>query len=213
MNIVGQIRKEVRQKFFSINGSHDWDHVRRVHSLCVHIGEKEKANLEVLKLAAILHDVGRAQQDSSKGKECHAKIGASLAREMLQRHNIDKKVIDGVVHCIESHRFRSKQKPGTKEAEVLFDADKLDSIGAVGIGRAFLFAGEIGARLHNGEHVDVQKTKAYTKDDTAYREFLVKLRKIKKRMLTEEGKRLAEGRHTYMVHFFSRLQKEICSQM
>jgi len=96
----------------------------------------------------------------------------------------------------------------SKEAKVLFDADKLDSIGAVGIGRAFWFAGHIGAKLHNGEHTGVEHTKAYTKDDTAYREFIVKLRKVKDLLFTAEGRRLAEERHGYMVSFFDRFCRE-----
>ena len=95
----------------------------------------------------------------------------------------------------------------TLEARVLFDADKLDSIGAVGIGRAFLFAGEVGARLHDKD-VDVGKTKPYTREDTAYREYLVKLRLVKDRMTTREGRRLAAGRHKFMAAFFDRIDKE-----
>jgi uncharacterized protein len=89
----------------------------------------------------------------------------------------------------------------------LFDADKLDSIGAVGIGRAFLFAGEVGARLHNKDS-DISKTKPYTREDTAFREYMVKLRWVRDRMFTKEGKRIAAERHKYMVDFFHRLDKE-----
>ena len=78
----------------------------------------------------------------------------------------------------------------------------------MGIGRAFLFAGEVGAKLHNSD-IDVEKTKAYTREDTAYREFVVKLRKIKEKMLTREGKRIAKERHDYMVKFFERLDREV----
>ena len=103
--------------------------------------------------------------------------------------------------------YRSKI-PNSKEAKILFDADKLDSIGAIGIGRAFLFAGEIGAKLHNKD-VDIDKTKPYTKEDTAYREYMIKLRKVKERMLTDEGKHIAKERHKFMVEFFDRLNKEV----
>jgi uncharacterized protein len=93
------------------------------------------------------------------------------------------------------------------EARTLFDADKLDSIGAIGIGRAFLFAGEVGAKLHN-PGADLHNTQPYTQEDTGYREFKLKLSKIKGRMLTAEGKRLAEERHAFMERFFERLQQE-----
>lgn len=212
-NMISQIIKDVKKTFLGINGSHDWDHARRVLNLCTCIGKKQGADLKVLKLAAILHDIGRNKEEASRGKICHAKMGAVMARELLQKYNIDENIINRVVHCIESHRYRGAQKPISKEAKILFDADKLDSIGAIGIGRAYWFAGQIGAKLHNGDHVHVERTKPYTIEDTAYREFSVKLKKIKDRMFTQEGKRLAEERHNYMMSFFNRTQKEILGEM
>ncbi|MFC1837911.1 HD domain-containing protein, partial [Thermodesulfobacteriota bacterium] len=111
-------------------------------------------------------------------------------------------------HCVEAHRYRGDKIPRTLEAKILYDADKLDSIGAVGIGRAFLFAGETGARLHNESDVDILACKPYSREDTAYREFRFKMSKIKDRMLTPEGRRLAEERHDFMEVFFERLERE-----
>jgi uncharacterized protein len=117
-------------------------------------------------------------------------------------------MINQVVHCIETHRFRTKKQPESREAKVLFDADKLDSIGAVGIGRAFLFAGEVGAKLHNKDAC-IEDTQPYTEEDTAYREYMVTLRFIRERVLTGEGKRIAAERDKFMKEFFSRLNKEV----
>ena len=208
MNLLAQIKEEAKFYFKDAKGSHDWEHTERVYNLCMHIGKEEKADMEILKLAAILHDIGREYQDKTNGRVCHAEKGALLARELLGKHAMDKERIDKVIHCIECHRFRGDRIPQSKEARVLYDADKLDSIGAVGIGRAFLFAGEVGAQLHN-IGVDVEKTEPYTKEDTAYREFMFKLKKVKDKMLTEEGKRIAEERHAFMEEFFDRLNKEI----
>jgi uncharacterized protein len=205
--LIGVLRTEARAGFDDARGSHDWDHTERVLHLCLRLGRKEKADLFVLTLAALLHDIGRADEDRSHGRRCHAEAGAARARAILERHALPAELIDRVVHCIAAHRYRKAVKPETPEARILFDADKLDSIGAMGIGRAFLFAGEVGARLHDPA-VDVEKTKPYTKDDTAFREFLVKLRHIKDRMTTAEGRRLARGRHAYMTEFFKRLNKE-----
>jgi uncharacterized protein len=208
MELSHKIKEEAREFFSDARGSHDWSHVERVYNLCVRIGKKEDADIEILKLAAILHDIGREYEDESGGKICHAEKGAVLARKLLEKHDIGSEKIDRVVHCIEAHRFRGGRQPRTKEAKVLFDADKLDSIGAVGIGRAFLFAGEIGAKLHNNG-IDTEKTKPYTKEDTAYREFMVKLGKVKDMMFTQEGKRIAEERDKFMADFFGRLDKEV----
>ena len=208
MDVFSQIQEEVVKHFLNAKGSHDWEHTERVHNLCIRIGKKENADLEILKYAAVLHDIGRNHQDESNGEICHAEKGTMLARKLLEKYDIDHKKIENIVHCIESHRFRGRITPQSIEAKVLFDADKLDSIGAVGIGRAFLFAGEVGAKLHDKD-VDLENTKPYTKEDTAYREFKVKLRKIKDRMLTVEGKKIAERRHRFMVNFFDRLNKEV----
>ena len=83
-------------------------------------------------------------------------------------------------------------------------ADKLDSIGAIGAGRAFHFAGRIGARVHNSE-AEARDSDSYSVEDSAYREYLVKLRHIHEAMLTAEGRRMAEGRHLFMVAFFERI--------
>ncbi len=204
---VSEIRDEARAFFRSARGSHDWDHTERVHKLCLRIGKKERADLGVLELAALLHDIGREEEDRSNGKVCHGRSGAVLAKKLLERHGLDAAAIQAVVHCIRTHRFRKRARPKTLEARILFDADKLDSIGAVGVGRAFLFAGEVGARLHDKE-IDVRKTKPYSREDTAYREYLVKLGRVKDRITTREGKRIAAERHRFMAAFFDRLNKE-----
>ncbi len=203
-----KIREESKRVFSSAKGSHDWDHTERVYNLCMHIGRKENADLNILALASILHDIGRKYEDESLGTMDHAEKGARMAADMLRNHGLAEDRINEIVHCIQSHRFRGKKIPKTLEAKILFDADKLDSIGAVGIGRAFLFVGEVGARLHD-KNIDVEKTKSYTRNDTAYREFLVKLRKIRGSMFTAEGKRIAEERHRFMDEFFDRINKEV----
>lgn len=211
-SLVASVRVEAKRFFRSARGSHDWDHTTRVLRLCLHIGRAEKADLEILTLAALLHDVGRGEEDRSNGRICHSEASARAAREILARHGLVPDRIGRVAHCIEAHRFRKNVPPVSLEARILFDADKLDSIGAVGVGRAFLFAGEVGARLHN-KGIDLAKTDPYTKEDTAYREFMVKLRFIKDRMFTEEGKRLAAGRHDVMVAYFARLDAETAGRL
>lgn len=201
------LKQLVQKEMDSSAHSHGWDHVKRVHEMCLHIGKKEKADLMVLSLAALLHDIGRKEEQESKGKICHARVGAQKAKKILSKLGISEPVKKEVLACIRSHRFRGKLAPESLEARILFDADKLDSVGAVGVGRAFLFAGEVGAKLHN-PHKDLSKTVSYSREDTAYREFRLKLVKIKDRMLTPTGKALAEGRHRFMIRFFKRLDAE-----
>lgn len=206
--IIDNIKEEIQQLFSNSKGCHDWDHTLRVYNICLHIGKIEDANMELLEIAALLHDIGRDCEAESKGKICHAEIGAKMAIEILKKYGLIKENINKICHCIETHRFRKTKAPESIEAKILFDADKLDAIGAIGIGRAFVFSGEVGARVHD-KNVDITKTSEYTKEDTAYREFLVKLQHIKNRMQTEEGKKIAEERHQFMVEFFDRLNKEV----
>ncbi|MEJ6951988.1 HD domain-containing protein [Natronospora cellulosivora (SeqCode)] len=202
------VLNEVKKIYTNIQGSHGWEHTERVYNLCLHIGEKEAADLTVIKYAAILHDIGRKEQDESNGRLCHAEIGAAKSRKILNKYDLNKDFIEKVIHCVETHRYRGENIPGSLEAKILFDADKLDAIGAIGIGRAFVFAGENRAKVHDKD-VDIEKTKSYTEDDTAYREYLVKLRYIKDKLLTTEGKRLGKVRHDFMVEFFNRLNQEV----
>ena len=202
-----KIIKKAKKIFEKSRNSHDIDHTMRVYKMCMHIAKTEKCDIEILSLAAMLHDIGRIEQDESKGKICHAEIGAKKARKIMEKYEVDGETVDKVVHCIATHRYRGNKKPESTEAKILYDADKLDSIGAIGISRAFVFAGEIGAKVHN-KNIDVEKTKSYTEEDTAYREFLVKLRFIKGKMLTKEGRKIAEERHVFMETFFDRLNKE-----
>jgi uncharacterized protein len=209
--LSARVLKAVRQAsqafFRDARGSHGWDHTGRVYEICLRIGRKEGADLDVLRLAALLHDIGREEEDRSNGRICHAAKGAALARQILEKTGVDEAQTVRVVRCIETHRYRGRLIPDSLEAKILFDADKLDSIGAIGIGRAFLFAGEVGARLHDPK-IKVRRTKPYTKEDSAYREFLVKLSRIKDRMFTVEGKKIARERHEFMTEFFGRLNKE-----
>lgn len=209
MKSIQKIKLEAEKFFSNSRGSHDWDHTQRVYNICQHIGKKERANLDILKLAALLHDIGRKAQDKSRGKICHAEIGAALAKKLLLKYKFNLETINQVVHCIEHHRFKGGKVPQSKEAKILFDADKLDAIGATGIGRAFLFAGEIGSKLHNNQNIDIYKTKEYSKEDTAYREFAIKLVKIKNQLFTQEAKKMARERHRFMLKFFYRLNKEL----
>jgi len=208
MDLIEQIKKEAETFHKNSKGSHGWDHTLRVYNLCLHIGKIENANLEILQISSLLHDIARSYEDKSKGQICHAKKGAELAEKILLKYNLEEEKIKEVYHSINTHRSRGDNKPLTKEAKILFDADKLDAMGAVGLGRIFLFAGEIGSKLHD-KNVDINNSEEYSKDDTAYREYLIKIRFLKDKMLTNEGKRLAKERHEFMANFFDRMNKEV----
>ena len=205
--MIDFVKEQAEKLFDGAKGSHDWEHTLRVCGLCERIGPAEKADMDVLRVAAYLHDIGRAGQDSTLGSVCHAEKGAEMAWPIVEKLPLSEDQKTNIIHCIRTHRFRGKCRPETAEAKALFDADKLDAIGAIGVARAFLFAGEVGARLHNPELI-IEETMPYTREDTGFREYKVKLCKIRGRILTEEGKRLADERHAFMEEFFKRFLEE-----
>jgi uncharacterized protein len=208
VGLLEALRRISTQYCLEEGGSHGTDHSERVFQLAMAIGCKMDARLDIIAPAALLHDIGRSQESRSKGKICHAEQGAEMAEPLLQDLGYSATDRTAICHCIRAHRFRSSTSPATLEAKIIFDADKLDSIGAIGIGRAFLFAGQIGARLHNAE-IDPANTESYSTEDTAYREFQVKMSKVRDQMLTAIGRHLAQRRHEFMETFFVELHREI----
>ena len=205
--LINILTDVARGFFHGIYGSHGWDHVQRVTALCQTLGPMEGCDMTVLVAAALLHDIGRKECDMENGARCHAQVGAARAWEILSSLGLDPEFTAKVAHCVASHRYRGSTEPVTIEAKTLFDADKLDSIGAVGVGRAFQFAGEVGAKLHDPE-IDPENTVPYGPDDTAWREYMVKLRYIKDGMKTAAGAAMATERARFMEEFFGRLDRE-----
>ncbi len=202
------VRARVGQILADGEGCHDFDHTLRVlHNARLLAGEEHCSpdELEMIELAALLHDCARPEEFESGGRLCHAELGAVKAEKILRELGCTQENLIGTVcDAVRCHRFRGKARPQTTVARILHDADKLDSIGAVGIGRAFHFAGKLGARLHNTE-AEALGSEAYSREDTAYREYLVKLRRVPDRMTTDAGRRHARERTEFMHDFFRRM--------
>jgi len=210
-SLFDKVRGIVQARLAGADGCHDWDHTKRVcRNAELLLAEFPDADAQVVRLAALLHDVGRPEEKAD-GRVCHARRGAQLAGEILTELLAEPEKIRKVVAAVRTHRYRDDQTPASLEAGIVYDADKLDSLGAVGIGRAFLFAGKVGARLHNTEK-EALESAAYSAEDTAYREYLVKLRKLPDAMRTLPGKRLARERIKFMQDFFDRLNEETAAE-
>ncbi len=206
--VYAQLATQVRTKLAGADGSHDFDHTQRVLRNAEQLGrELPEADMQIVRLAALLHDIARPEETASQGSICHAKLGAELIRPMLNALKVPSEDIERVVQAVLTHRYRDGRMPVSLEAKLVYDADKLDSVGAVGIGRAFLFAGRVGARLHNTQE-EALSSQAYSAEDTAYREYLVKLSKLPDCMLTVPGKRIAKERSAFMQEFFEQLSRE-----
>lgn len=198
----------VREKLERVSGCHDFDHTLRVlRNAELLAKELPAADLRIVRLAALLHDFARPEEMAAKGKLCHAVLGAELVRPLLAEAGFEPETVDRVSQAVLTHRYRANRIPATLEAQIVYDADKLDSLGAVGIGRAFLFAGREHARLHNTRE-EALGSAEYSREDTAYREYLVKLSKLPGCMLTAPGRRIAGERAGFMHEFFDRLNSE-----
>lgn len=182
------------------DSTHDFDHVLRVYHLAERIGHTEGADMTVLRTATLLHDIARPDQDSGRVSD-HAVEGARRAQEILDGQ--PPEVVEAVAHAIKTHRFRADRPPKTLEAKILYDADKLDAIGAVGIARAFAYGAHRGQRLWAELDAD---------EHTAMKEFAVKLSKVKDTLFTETARVIARERHTFMVYFFERMAAEVAGE-
>ena len=206
--IYDSLYDEVQTRFGRNGGCHDFDHTLRVVRNAMQLCKKlPEANRQTVLLAALLHDIARAEEDASKGAADHAELGAAMVPELLTPYDLPQEQVAHIAEAVRTHRYRGGDRPATLEAEIVYDADKLDSLGAVGIGRAFLFAGKEGARLHNDARTALA-SEAYSVEDTAYREYLVKLRKLPEAMLTRPAWLMARERASFMKQFFMVLDKE-----
>jgi len=200
---------QARPYYIDDDPAHDFDHILRVLALAERIGAAEGADLEIVRAAALLHDVGRAEARAS-GQD-HAEIAAVRAGEILGHASPDK--VEAIVAAILAHRFRSGPPPTTLEGRVLFDADKLDAIGAIGVARAFAYSGHAGRRLYApvaaGYLARWQNGQAAPGEHTAVHEFVVKLSRLQDQLFTPTGRRMAADRHAVMVAFFERLADEV----
>lgn len=205
---------EQAQAYYSNGDSaHDFDHVLRVFALAERIARAEGADVEIVCAAALLHDITRAEEDAGRDPD-HATSGAARAREILHARGVARARIQAVAHAIAAHRFRGALVPQTLEAKILFDADKLDAIGAIGIARAYAVAGVLNQRLWCAVAPDTLATRMqHHAKHTPYAEFVVKLSKVRERLFTATARQIAEERHTFMVEFFARLEREIRGEM
>jgi len=197
--------EEAYRHYQGAEAVHDWGHVLRVLALAERMAEAEGADLEIVRTATLLHDIARHSQEDSKTD--HAQAGAEMARRLLAGHPQEK--VEAVAHAVAAHRFRSGPAPQTLEAKIVHDADKLDAIGAVGVARAFAFGGLNGQRLWAEVPPGYVESDATRQEHTPIHEYEIKLAKIRGRLLTGSGRRLAEERHAFMVAFFERLEMEV----
>ncbi|MCW4049225.1 MAG: HD domain-containing protein [Candidatus Bathyarchaeota archaeon] len=176
---------EISKKHQKMNGCHGFEHTERVIKLCEVLGDRLGADMTVLLPAAILHDIGRPNDK-------HASVGAEKSRQILLEYGYNRDKIGKISNAIISHSFSEGRRTESLEAQILSDADKLDAMGAIGVYRTALYSGELNRPFH--EFVDHFHEKLLTLKDLLY---------------TDEAKRIAEERHSYMLTYLEQLDKEL----
>ena len=172
---------------------HGYPHVERVFKTCVDLGIQMNANMRILKISALLHDIGRINEmNDSRGKH-HAELSAEIATNFLKSYQevISKNEIEQVIHCIRAHSFSNDVKPKTLEAKILSDADKLDAMGAIGLYRTIAFT----VKNHNGI-------------DTVIKHMEDKILDLKRDLYLNESKVLAEERQQILMDFYKKIKNE-----
>ena len=193
------------------DSAHDREHVYRVLYTALELARGEdNVDYDVLIAACLLHDVGRQEQFADPGV-CHAKAGGEKVYCFLRGNGFSETFARHVKDCIVSHRFRKSNPPETIEAKILFDADKLDVTGAIGVARTLMYSGQHLRPLYSVSQVGICDG-TEDSEDSFFREYKFKLEKIYDRFYTQRGREEALGRKTAAVSYYENLLREVrCS--
>ncbi len=172
---------------------HGFSHTERVYELCVKIGNGLKANLFVLKISALLHDIGRVSEEQDISIRNHADLSAEMSLDFLksQDFHISQDDLDNIIHCIRAHSFSNKTISRTLEAKILSDVDKLDALGAIGLYRVIGFTIKKKGGIEQViEHLEN------------------KILKLRDQLYLEESQKIADERKQIIINFYHKLKQE-----
>jgi len=191
------------------DSTHDKHHIYRVLNAALDIAKYEaNVDMDILTTACLLHDIGRDAQFADP-TVCHAKAGAEMAYDFLLLQGWQPEMALHVRDCISAHRFRGDNAPQTVEAKILFDADKLDVTGAIGIARTLVYEGQVSGHIYTMEDGKVS-TQSKTGDTISFvQEYNHKLKHIHKTMYTARAKEIAAKRQAAAEAFYNALLEEI----
>ncbi|MDD1761008.1 MAG: HD domain-containing protein [Methanothrix sp.] len=201
--------ENIRSLYQKADPAHDFSHILRVCRNARMIGLEEGADMQILLLAALLHDVGSDKKSNSKDQEQETKaLGRQATEAFLESVGLDETMREKVLYAIDVHRFSRGILPVTLEAKILQDADRLDALGAVGIARVFLTGGALGREMYHPEDPFCRNREP---DDGRWNldHFYKKLLKLEAGMHTSSARRLAAKRTIVLKRYLSDLEDEI----
>lgn len=191
------------------DSSHDKEHIYRVLYNALEIAKTEESvDYNILIAACLLHDIGRKEQFENPNL-CHARVGGEKAYRFLVENGFEADYAEQVKKCIETHRYRKDMTPQSIEAKILFDADKLDASGAIGIARTLTYKGYVSEPLYT---VLPDGKVSNGENDTAssfFKEYKYKLENLYSHFYTARGTELAKERQEAAVAFYNSMLKEI----
>lgn len=206
-NIIDNALEYVKEVFETDYSGHDYFHTFRVYKTATNIAIKEKANLEIVQLAALLHDV----DDVKLSPETHT--NKDKARSFLRINSVEETTMEAICQIIDEISYKGKDSviPKTLEGKCVQDADRLDAIGAIGIARAFAYGGNHNRVMHNpniNPNLDMDAKEYRNHISTTINHFYEKLFKLKDLMNTDIAKIIAQDRERYMKEYISEFMDE-----
>ena len=205
--IIDNALEYVKEVFETDYSGHDFFHTFRVYKMATGIAVKEKANLEIVQLAALLHDV----DDIKLSPETY--MNKDNARNFLKCNKVSDSVIETICQIIDEISYRGNDSviPKTLEGKCVQDADRLDAIGAIGIARAFAYGGNHNRVMHNPDfspNLNMDMEEYHKHVSTTINHFYEKLFKLKDSMNTDIAKTIAQDRERYMKDYISEFMDE-----
>ena len=191
------------------DSAHDREHVYRVLFNALEIAKTESGvDYDILITACLLHDIGRKEQFENPAL-CHAAVGSEKAYKFLIENSFDTEFSEKVRHCILTHRFRKTNQPQTIEAKILFDADKIEAAGAMGIARTLIYKGIVCEPLYSLRDDGTVSNGEGDKMPSFFQEYKYKLEKLYSNFYTVKGAEIAKQRQQAAVDFYNALYREV----
>lgn len=199
----------VKQELAGAESGHDWWHIYRVWKLAERIAKEEKADVFVVILGALLHDIADA-----KFHDGDETVGPRIAEKFLRSQNLPEEIIGKILNIIRFVSFKNSDETpadNSLELQIIQDADRLDALGAIGIARAFSYGGFKNREMYNPDippNLKMSKAEYKKSESTTINHFYEKLLLLKEMMHTRTGKQLAEERHQFMEQFLEEFYAE-----
>lgn len=191
------------------DSAQDKEHIYRVLYNALDIASYEtNVDYDVLICACLLHDIGRKEQFENPAL-CHAQLGAQKAYDFLIDHQFQLDFAEKVKHCIQTHRYRKNSLPESPEAKILFDADKMDAAGAIGIARTLVYKGNVGEPLYALTPDGKVSDGANDTTPSFFQEYKYKLENLYAHFYTKRGSQIAEQRRTAAQNFYNSMLDEV----